>query len=94
MTLTPTIVPSVLMAPICHDVNVVSAQPVPSLGALPIVPTFSGAPTFSPVGVTFIIDLGVTYNRVFKSRPKSRVMSKSNDLYRHKYLKRFHVLTL
>jgi hypothetical protein len=39
-------------------------------------------------------DPGVTYDRVFKSRPKGVVMSGPNDLYGHKYLKRFHPQTL
>ena len=94
MTLTPISVPTTANTSISYDVNNVSPRLIPSLGALPVAATFGGAPFCSPVGVSSMGDPGVTYDRVFKSRPKGVVMSGPNDLYGHKYLKRFHLQTL
>ena len=94
VTLTSSSVLNATCASIGHEVNVVSPQRVPSFGALPVAATFGRAPIFSPVSVNSMGDLGVTYDRVFKSRPKGAVMSGPNDLYGQKYLKRFHPQTL
>jgi hypothetical protein len=77
-----------------HNENVVGPRLLPSLGALPLAATFRWAPIFSPVGVNSISDPGVTYDKVFKSKPEGLVMSGPKDLYGHKYLKRFHPQTL
>ena len=81
VTLTPLSVPNATGASIGHDVNIVSPRLLPSLGALHVAATFGGAQIFSPVGISPIDDHGVTYDRVFKSRPKGVVMSGPNDLY-------------
>jgi len=77
-----------------HDGNVLSPRLILSIGALPVAATFRWAPIFSPVGVNIVGDPGVTYDKVFESRPEGLVMSGPNDLYGHKYLKRFHPQTL
>ena len=55
---------------------------------------FRRSTNFSPVGVNSIGDPGVTYDRLFKSRPKGAVMSGPNVLYGQKSLKIFHSQTL
>ena len=94
VTPTPIIVPNVVVASICHDVNVVSSQLVPSFGALSLVATFGGVLIFFLVNVSTIVDPELRYNRVFRNRLKDVVMSRLNDLYNHKYLKRHHSQTL
>jgi hypothetical protein len=92
--LTPISVSIAASTSIGHDVNVVSPRLIPSLGALPVAATFGGAPLCSPIGVNSMGDPGVTYDTVFKSRPKGVVMSGPNDFYGHRYLKIFHPQTL
>ena len=94
MTLTTIVVPSAVIASICHVVHVVSAQLILNLGTLPVAVIFGGTPTFLSVGVSFIVNPWMIYDEMFNNRPKVVVVSMPNDLYGQKYLKTCHLQTL
>lgn len=51
-------------------------------------------PIFLSFGVSSMFDTGITYDKLFKCKPKGMVISMPNDFYGHRYLMKFHLLTL